>query len=81
MSQVTIYMEPNEMQVTKAAAQAEKKSLSRWLTDLAKEKTSAKANGWPADFWDMAGSWIDSDFPDVAQMRANETPQTPRESF
>lgn len=81
MSQVTIYMEPNEMQVAKTAALAEKTSLSRWLAGLAKEKTSGKAKGWPADFWDMAGAWRDSDFPDVEQMRANETLQTPRESF
>ena len=81
MSQVTIYMPDNEMQIAKAGALAEKTSLSGWLAGLIREKAVSQSTGWPADFWDMAGSWKDSDFPDVALMRANETPQTPRESF
>jgi hypothetical protein len=49
---------------------------------LVKEKTAVQPNkGWPADFWEMAGAWSESDFPDLEQMRVNETQQTPRESF
>ena len=81
MNQVTIYMEPGEIAYAKGAATAEKTSLSRWMTLLVKEKKAAQAKGWPADFWDMAGAWRDSDFPDVEQMRANETPQAQRESL
>jgi hypothetical protein len=82
MSQVTIYMDDDAITLAKNSATAEKISLSRWMTGLVKEKTAVQVNkGWPADFWDMAGAWSESDFPDVAQMRANETPQAPRESF
>jgi hypothetical protein len=81
MTQVTIYLEPAVIDEAKNAALNAKTSLSRWMAGLVKEKTSASTNGWPADFWDMAGAWSDSDFPDVAAMRANEAPQTPRESF
>lgn len=82
MSQVTIYMDDDAIALAKNSATAAKTSLSGWLTGLVKEKTATQANkGWPADFWDMAGAWSESDFPDVAQMRANETPQAPRESF
>lgn len=81
MSQVTIYMEPSEIAFAKGAASANKTSLSRWMAILVKEKKSSQAKGWPADFWDMAGAWSESDFPDVEQMRANEAPQAPRESF
>jgi len=82
MSQVTIYMDDDAIALAKNSATAAKTSLSRWLTGLVKEKTAAQTNqGWPADFWDMAGAWSESDFPDVTPMRANETPQAPRESF
>ncbi len=81
MSQVTIYMNPLEMQLAKNLALAENTSLSRWLNKLVQEKTTLQSKGWPADFWDMAGAWRDGDFPDVAQMRANEPPQIPREPF
>lgn len=81
MNQVTIYMEPGVISYAKDAASADKTSLSRWMAVLVKEKKASQTKGWPADFWDMAGAWSESDFPDVEQMRANETPQTPRESF
>ena len=82
MSQVTIYMDDDAIALAKNSATAAKTSLSRWLTGLVKEKTAVQANkGWPADFWEMAGAWSESDFPDVTQMRADETPQAPRESF
>lgn len=81
MNQVTIYMDPSEIAYAKESATAEKISLSRWMAVLVREKKDAQTKGWPADFWDMAGAWRDSDFPDVEQMRANETPQAPRELF
>ncbi len=82
MSQVTIYMDEDALLLAKNAALAAKTSLSRWMSGLVKEKTTAQAHqAWPADFWEMAGSWSDSDFPDVESMRANETLQAPRESF
>lgn len=81
MSQVTIYMDPIEIEYAKAAASAEKTSLSKWLTVLVRQKRAAEQQTWPADFWDMAGAWREEDFPDVEAMRRNETPQAPRESF
>ena len=82
MSQVTIYMDDDAITLAKKSAMAAKTSLSSWMTGLVKEKTAVQPNkGWPADFWEMAGAWSESDFPDLEQMRVNETQQTPRESF
>jgi hypothetical protein len=75
-------MDDEALILAKNSALAAKTSLSGWMSGLVKEKTAVQANkGWPADFWAMAGAWRDLDFPDTAAMRANETPQTPRESF
>jgi muconolactone delta-isomerase len=82
MSQVTIYMDDDAIARAKAAAGAAKLSLSAWMAKLVKEQTrELDANGYPKDFWEMAGSWSDSDFPDLDEIRKSEPPQSPRESF
>lgn len=79
MTQVTIYMDNSLLEVAKGSASAAQISLSRWMAELVKEKASNQAKAWPADFWDMAGAWSESDFPDVDLVRADETVQAIRE--
>ena len=81
MSQLTIYIETANAAFAKNAASAEKSSVSRWIGALIEEKKTSQSNGWPADFWQMAGAWGKDDFADVHSMRSNETLQAAREQF
>ncbi len=81
MGQLTIYLDSANAVFAKNAANAEKSSMSRWIGTLIQEKKTSQTNGWPADFWQMAGVCGEDDFPDVSSMRGNETPQAAREQF
>lgn len=81
MNQVTIYMDASEIVCAKESATAKQTSLSRWMAAVVKEKKAMQTKSWPADFWDMADAWRDSNFSDVAQMRAIEMVQAAPELF
>lgn len=84
MSQVTIYMDEDAIARAKAAAAAAKLSLSAWISKLVKEQTSeVDAKGYPLGFFERAAAnahlW--KNFPLAEKIRANETPDLPRESW
>ena len=84
MSQVTIYMDADAIARAKASAAAAQLSLSAWVSKLIKEQTPAvDANGYPAGFFDRiasdAGQW--ADFPLADALRADDAPDSPRETW
>ena len=84
MSQVTIYMDDDAIARAKALAAAAKLSLSAWISKLVKEQTpEVDANGYPIGFFEemSANACLWQDFPLAEAMRANETPNLPRESW
>jgi hypothetical protein len=82
VSQVTIYLDNSVIDQAKAAAVSAQTSLSRWMADLVKEKMATPDNnGWPADFWEMAGAWRHDAVADFDAMRTKEALQAPREPF
>lgn len=84
MSQVTIYMDDDAMGRAKAAAAAARLSLSAWITKLVKEQASeTDANGYPLGFFESiaANAHLWQDFPSSEELRANEVPDLPRESW
>lgn len=84
MSQVTIYMDDDAIARAKASAAAAKLSLSAWISRLVKEQTpEVDANGYPVGFFEeiSANAHLWKDFPLAEEMRTNETPDLPRESW
>ena len=74
MGQVTLYLDKEtEIRLRKAAKQ-EGLSVSKWVGDLIRRKTSRE---WPQEIADLAGAW--SDFPTMDELRRNSTDDTPRE--
>jgi hypothetical protein len=64
MAQVTIYLPDDVARDVKARARRAGKSLSAYLTTLARREGSRGARGddWPKEFWELFGSW-EGDFP------------------
>lgn len=84
MSQVTIYMDDEAISRAKASAAAAKLSLSAWISKLVKEQTpEVDANGYPIGFFEniAANAHFWADFPLAEDIRANETPDLPREPW
>ncbi len=84
MSQVTIYMDDDAMGRARAAAAAARLSLSAWITQLVKEQTvPIDANGYPLGFFESlaenASVW--QDFPLPEELRAQDVPDAPRETW
>ena len=82
MSQVTIYLDDDAITRAKASAKLSQLSLSAWIAKLVKEQApQVDANGYPVgSFEDMAANaqhW--QDFPQAEALRANATPDLPRE--
>ena len=82
MSQVTIYLDDDAIARAKASAKTAQLSLSAWLAKLVKEQTpQVDANGYPVGFFEAmaanAQQW--QDFPQAEALRANATPDLPRE--
>ncbi len=73
MGQVTIYLDNESEARMKAAAKAAGVPMSRWLSDLVREKTRTE---WPLAVREAAGAW--TDFADIEDLRANEGTDTPR---
>lgn len=84
MSQVTIYMDDDAIARAKASAAVAKLSLSAWISKLVKEQTpEVDANGYPVGFFEEVSSnaYLWKDFPLAEELRANEAPDLPRESW
>ena len=84
MSQVTIYMDDDAIARAKASAAAAKLSLSAWISKLVKEQAPAvDANGYPIGFFEeiAAGAETWQDFPMAEDLRANDVPDLPRETW
>ena len=73
MSQVTIYLDPEVETKARAAAAAAGLSLSRWISDVLRERTT---DSWPSAVREAAGSW--TDFPLRAEHAADaDLPREP----
>ena len=84
MPQVTIYMDEDAIARAKASAAAARLSLSAWISKLVKEQIAeVDANGYPVGFFEEIASnahlW--KEFPLAEEIRADETPDLPRESW
>nr|WP_315209602.1 hypothetical protein [uncultured Albidiferax sp.] len=84
MSQVTIYLDDDAISRAKSSAAAAKLSLSAWIAKLVKEQApQVDTLGYPLGFFDdiaaNAQHW--QDFPQAEALRANATPDLPREAW
>ncbi len=82
MSQVTIYLDDDAITRAKASAKTAQLSLSAWIAKLVKEQApQVDASGYPVGFFEAmaanAPHW--QDFPQADALRANATPDLPRE--
>jgi len=62
MAQVTIYLPDDIARQIRAEAKKRRKSLSAYMTQLAREKLHPAR--WPKAFLDLYGSW-QGEFPDI----------------
>jgi hypothetical protein len=76
MGQVTLYLDRETEARVKAAAKAEKKTLSRWVAEVLQQRT---AREWPASVLDLAGAW--KDFPTAEEIRRSRGRDARRERF
>ncbi len=76
MGQVTIYLETEVEAKMRSAAKAMNTSLSQWVANIIKEKTT---EAWPESVKSLAGAW--SDFPNPEELRADMGEDAPRETF
>jgi hypothetical protein len=74
MPQMTIYLPADVEKKARAAAKAERKSVSRWI---AEQLVHYLDDAWPDAVLDAAGAI--PDFPDVAQLRKGYGADAPRE--
>ena len=76
MPQLNLYVDDPTHQTIKAAAKAAGVSLSKWVSNLVRERTSDE---WPPEVLALAGSW--KDFPDAEELRKGYGTDLPRETF
>ena len=83
MSQVTIYLEDDSLAAAKAAAARAQMSVSKWFAQFADAEKQK-----PVQSWDEFFAEIDrlrdeggDDFPSLEEIRANDVPDCPRESW
>lgn len=74
MSQITLYLDPETEKRMRSAAQEAGLSLSRWVVNVIREKTS---KDWPATVRSLAGAW--SDIPTPEELRGASGNDVPRE--
>ncbi|MBX9600743.1 MAG: hypothetical protein K2X35_07060 [Bryobacteraceae bacterium] len=74
MPQVTIYLDAETERKARKAAAGLRIPLSRWVAKAVQEKT---AQVWPPEVLALAGAW--PDFPDLAELRASDAADLPRE--
>lgn len=77
MGQVTIYLDNEIESKLKKAAKASKKSVSKWVAALIKEKVSTE---WPQNIVNLAGSWKE-DFPSLEEIRSTKGLDAKREDL
>lgn len=75
MGQVTIYLENEIENKIKTAAKTSDLSVSKWIANIIKEKTSTE---WPQDVIKLAGSWKE-DFPSLEEIRSTHVVDASRE--
>lgn len=78
MAQVTIYLDEETASEMRSAAKEAGLSMSAWLARLVREKTRST---WPEAVRALAGAWTDDDLPDAETLRADQPPDSPRESL
>ena len=76
MGQVTIYLEAEVEAKMRSAAKAMNTSLSQWVANIIKEKTTQV---WPESVKSLAGAW--PDFPEPEELRADMGGDALRETF
>ena len=76
MPQLNLYVDDPTHQTIKAAAKAAGVSLSKWVSNLVRERTSDE---WPPEVLALAGAW--KDFPDAEELRTGYGTDLPRETF
>lgn len=83
MGQVTIYVEDGALDAAKRAAERAKVSVSQWFAKFAIEEKHKQAQGWDAFFAeiDRLRDTGGDDFPSIEEIRAQEVPDSPRESW
>ena len=74
MAQVTLYLDDETRERMRKAAKAAGMSQSRWLAELVRQGT---ANEWPAEVYELAGSW--PDFPETDELRRSSGRDVRRE--
>lgn len=74
MAQVTIYLDDENNQLLKQAAKEANMSVSRWLGNLIRERTTQT---WPQSARDLAGAWRDEPIERPVDLAAD----LPRESL
>jgi len=75
MGQVTIYLDNEIENKIKTAAKTSDLSVSKWITNIIKEKISTE---WPQDVIKLAGSWKE-DFPSLEEIRSTHVVDASRE--
>ena len=76
MGQVTIYLDDETETRMKEAAKASGVAVSRWVSELVREKTATE---WPEAVRQLAGAW--PDFPDAETLRRTQGQDVAREPF
>jgi hypothetical protein len=76
MAQLTLYLDEDTEAKLKKAAKAAGVSVSRWVSNLIRERT---ADQWPESVREMAGSWPDA--PMAKDLREELPEDVPREAF
>jgi hypothetical protein len=76
MSQVTIYLDEETARSARAAAAAAGLSVSRWITDLIRDRAATE---WPRDVAALAGVW--PDFPLAEGLRQGPPTDMDREEL
>ena len=76
MGQLTLYLDEDTESKVKKAARAAGLSVSRWVSNLIREKTASE---WPDAVREMVGSW--PDLPTAEELREDLPDDIPREPF
>ncbi len=76
MSQLTIYLDDESSRSARAAAAAAGVSVSRWISDLIRQRAGTE---WPQDIATLAGCW--PDFPLAEDLRQGHPSDTEREGL
>lgn len=83
MGQVTIYIEDSALDAVKQAAERSKVSVSQWFAKYAIEEKRKQSQDWDAFFAEIdrlrGNDW--DDFLSLEEIRTNEVPDLPRETW